>query len=148
MRASSFAACLCAMLALTACNAPTYLKHGRDTVSPFTVCGERVDAGWMYGNATSPGTRFYTVTHGEAQRELVGRTCEDGETHDCTKFVLFVLDAGAYGPEECSRSVVSFSVSEDGGDRVKATAWCPSGLVRMRADFTGKCEPIYIHRTR
>jgi hypothetical protein len=64
---------------------------------------------------------------------------------DCEYFWIFTVDAGVYSPEVCSRSHVKMGRAVDGGEVVEGLAWCPSGLVRLRADVIDPCPPTLIY---
>lgn len=134
------------LVAFAACSPPTYLKVGTENVAPYSVCGGRRDGGWgfMSPSAGPRATKVFLQEAGSVGRLAPNRNCiRAGD--DCRVFVLFTLDAGLYSPEECTRSRVTIEESSDGGDLIEAIAWCPSGLVRLKAESTGECPPTYIY---
>ena len=138
------------LVAFAACNSPTYLKLGRQSATPYSVCGARSDGGWGFSSPIpSYGSRptapaVIMGQRGALARLEPDRTCT-GVNADCRWFWLATLDAGIYSFEECSRSRVTIEESVDGGDLIEAIAWCPSGLVRLKAESTGPCPPTYIY---
>lgn len=74
----------------------------------------------------------------------VDQDCSRTVSH-CNFFLLGVTDdAGISNVEKCLWSRSSVSAGGDGGDVVEALAWCPSGVVRLRAESIGECPPILV----
>ncbi|MDP1825998.1 MAG: hypothetical protein Q8L48_22225 [Archangium sp.] len=139
---TSMAARLAGLVMLAACSAPpTYLDFGTQRTTPHSVCSKRIDAGWIYASMPtawdSPGVRIGEL--GSTSPLSANSTC--GASWDCRYFYLRTVDAGHNLVEWCDRSRVTVSRGADGGDVVEAIAWCPSRLVRLRADVTGPCPP-------